>query len=254
MGFHTRDLQRILSMNLDIAVIDSGVNPEHSHVQGVSGGHGYILNSIGQIEKKHDFTDAIGHGTAICGILRQKAFFADLYVIKIFQYDLNASALSLIEAMTWAIAKQFKIIHLSLGVENEIIARDLKALCQKAHDQNTLILASAKGPDDKIYPAVFQTVIGVYWNHRCKSDEIIFHPDSRIEFGAHGWPRDISGMPRERNFRGNSFAVAHVTARVANIVKKYPDKGLAWIKERLAKNGTTRTILTKPHRYLKPQF
>jgi len=226
-------------MTLDIAVIDSGVNPEHFHVQGVSGGHGYRLNPKGQIEKNQDFMDEIGHGTAICGIIRHKAFLADLYVIKIFQQNLNASGLSLIEAMKWAIDKQFKIIHLSLGVENEIIARDLKTLCQKAHDRNILILASAKGPYDRIYPAFFKTVIGVYWSHDCKSDEIVFHPDSKIEFGAHGWPRDIPGMPRERNFRGNSFAVAHVTARVANLLKDYPNKNLTWIKEQLSKDAKT---------------
>jgi len=226
-------------MNSDIAVIDSGVNPGHFHVQGVSGGHGYRLNPEGQIEKNQDFMDEIGHGTAICGIIRQKASFANLYAIKIFQQDLNASGISLIEAMKWAIDHRFNIIHLSLGVENENIARDLKKLCQKAHDRNILIVASAKRPDHRIFPAFFQTVIGVYWNHDCGYDDIIFHPDSRIEFGAHGWPRDIPGMPREQNFRGNSFAVAHVTARVANLLKDFPDKGLSWIKDRLSKDAKT---------------
>jgi hypothetical protein len=226
-------------MNPDIAVIDSGVNPEHFHVQGVAGGHGYRLNPGGKIEQTPDYMDEIGHGTAICGIIRQKASFADLYAIKIFQQDLNASGLSLIKAMEWAIDHKVKIIHLSLGVENERIASDLKALCQKAHDRNILTLASAKGPDHRIFPAFFQTVIGVYWNHDCRCDEIIFHPDSRIEFGAHGWPRDIPGMPREQNFRGNSFAVAHVTARVATLLKDHPDKSLSWIKKRLSKDAKT---------------
>ncbi len=224
-------------MNPEIAVIDSGVNPGHSHVQGVSGGHGYLLNSKGQILKVDDYMDGIGHGTAICGILRQKAPFAGLYAIKIFQQELNASALSLIEAMKWAIENRFKIIHLSLGVEDESIARDLEPLCQQAHDKKILILASAKGPDHRIFPAFFQSVIGVYWNHDCEKDDMVFHPDARIEFGAHGWPRAIPGMPREQNFSGNSFAVAHVTARASQWVKKFPDKDLAWIKGQLAKEA-----------------
>ncbi len=222
-------------MNTSIAIIDSGVNPEHFHVQRVSGGHGVVMNSKGQIEKTHDYMDEIGHGTAICGIIRQKASFADLYAIKIFQHDLNAPSLCLIEALKWAIDKKFNIIHLSLGVKKEAILGDLKALCLKAHDKNIMILASAKGPCDKTYPAFFKTVIGVCQHPDCSFDQMVFHPDERIEFGAHGWPRAIPGMPQEQNFRGNSFAVAHVTAKVAQLVKEHPNKDLFWIKEQLAK-------------------
>ena len=240
-----RARQRRLTMNRDIVVIDSGVNPAHSHVQGVSGGHGYQLNSKGQIKKTRDYMDEIGHGTAICGIIKQKAPSVDLYVIKIFHQDLNASALVLMEAMQWAIHSRFKIIHLSLGVENERIARDLKPLCQSAHDQNILILASAKGPEHRVYPAFFQTVMGVYWNHDCSKDDLVFHPGASVEFGAHGRPRTIPGMSLEQNFCGNSFAVAHVTARAAQWVKRYPDKEVSWIKAQLvkeAKNNIERII------------
>ncbi|CCK78803.1 S8 family serine peptidase [Desulfobacula toluolica] len=226
-------------MNPDIAIIDSGVNPHHFHVQTVSGGHGYGVNSKGQIEKTRDFKDEIGHGTAICGIIRQKAPFADLYAIKIFHRDLTASASSLIEALKWAIDKPFKIIHLSLGVENEALAQNLKPLCQKAHDRNILILASARGPEDRIFPAFFQTVIGVYWNHDCDKDQMVFHPESKIEFGAHGLPRAIPGMPQEQNFRGNSFAVAHVTAKAAQLMKHHPDKNIFQIKKQLAASAKT---------------
>lgn len=226
-------------MNPDIAVIDSGVNPQHFHVQTVSGGHGYRVNSKGRVEKTRDFMDEIGHGTAICGIIRQKAPFADLYAVKIFHRDLTAPALSLITALEWAIDRRFKIIHLSLGLENEALARDLEPLCQTAHDRNTMVLASARSPEDRTFPAFFQTVTGVYWNHGCTSDRMVFHPGSKIEFGAHGRPRAIPGMPQERNFRGNSFAVAHVTARAAQLMKHHPDKDLLWIKERLAKDAET---------------
>lgn len=225
-------------MNPSIAVIDSGVNPDHFHVQKVSGGHGLVMNSQGQVEKTHDYMDEIGHGTAICGIIKRKASFADLYAVKIFQQNLNAPAICLIEALKWAIDKQFNIIHLSLGVKKGTVSKDLKALCQKAHVKNIMVLASAKGPCDKTYPAFFKTVIGVYQHHDCGFDQIVFHPDERIEFGAHGQPRAIPGMPQEQNFRGNSFAVAHITARVAQLVKKHPNKNLSWVKKYLAKAAT----------------
>ncbi len=226
-------------MTPEIAIIDSGVNPMHPHVQGVSGGHGYVLDARGEIKKTDDFMDEIGHGTAISGIIRQSVPLAGLYAVKIFKRELGAPASFLIEALAWAMENKFRIIHLSLGVENEIFVHELDRLCQMACDKNIIILASAKGPQDRTYPAFFQTVIGVYWNHDCNWGQMVFHPDSKIEFGAHGWPRPIPGLPQEQNFRGHSFAVAHVTARVSTLVQKYPQKDLWWIKKQLARESRT---------------
>lgn len=230
----------------EIAIIDSGVNPGHSHVGTVSGGHGYTLDSLGRIRKTDDFMDEIGHGTAISGILSHKAPFARLYAIKIFNHDLTAPGRCLIKALAWAVERHVNIIHLSLGVQDEAVALELEPLCQKAHDRNIVVLASAKGPDDRRYPAAFPTVIGVYWNQGCARDRIVYHPDSGIEFGAHGWPRPLPGMPREQNFRGSSFALAHVTARVAQLIKDHPDRNLLWIKEQLITDSEKTALGPQP--------
>jgi hypothetical protein len=69
---------------------------------------------------------------------------------------------------------------------------------------------------------------------------ISYHPGEKIEFGAYGWPREIPGMPQELNFRGNSFAVAHVTGKVAQIVEKYPRVQPAFLKEMLCQTAVKR--------------
>lgn len=221
-------------MNPSIAIIDSGVNSGHIHVGNVSGGLGYCLSADGEVVKTDDFGDEIGHGTAIAGIIHRENPSAELYAIKIFKERLSTSISVLLKALSWAVENRFRIIHLSLCVEEESIGGGLQALCRKAHDNNQLILASAKGPDDRTYPASFDTVVGVYWNSSCSGKETVYHPGSRIEFGAHGWPRPLPGMPQERNFRGSSFAVAHVTAKAARLVKEFPDKDNSWIRDQLA--------------------
>ncbi len=222
-------------MNPEIALIDSGVNPWHFHVQGVEGGLGFCLNSEGSVTESFDFNDEIGHGTAIAGIIRGKVPNARIYALKIFHKNLNAPVSLLLAALEWAVNHNIKIIHLSLGTEREEYRADLENLCQCAYDRGIVIIAAARSPDDRVYPSVFETVIGVYWNHECDENSVIYHTGNLVEFGAHGWPRAIPGMPQEQNFRGNSFAVAHVTARAAMLLEKNPGAGLLWVKEELAK-------------------
>jgi hypothetical protein len=43
-----------------------------------------------------------------------------------------------------------------------------------------------------------------------------FERNGKLVFTAPPYPRDIPGVPRERNLRGVSFAVARISARVAH--------------------------------------
>lgn len=227
-------------MPLRIALIDSGVNRHHFHVGEVAGGHGYRLNGHGQVVFDPDFEDEIGHGTAIAGVLSQKAPFASVYAVKIFQRELVTSSAVLMAALRWAIEKQMKIIHLSLGTEVEAYREEFKFLCRKAYDAGIIVSAAARYPGDSIIPAAFETVIGVCWDRGCDKDTIRYYPGETVEFGAHGWPRDLPGMPPELNFRGNSFAAAHVTSRAAQIVEEFPNATPSFVRERLRQFAVTR--------------
>lgn len=222
-----------------IAVIDSGVNPRHPHVGSILGGHGLEEDGRGRVERTAGFTDEIGHGTAICGILRHKSPFAKIYAVKIFKTRLCASISVLTTALAWCIDQGVHIIHLSLGVENRAYAGELADLCRQACRENILVLASAEGPDSRIYPACLDSVIGVWGRPDCPWDQVQFHPGARVQFSAHPHPRPIPGLPRENNFKGHSFAVAHVTARVARLRRENPGKSPDWIREALAQKVET---------------
>jgi hypothetical protein len=64
----------------------------------------------------------------------------------------------------------------------------------------------------------------------------VFHAESLVAFGAHGFPRPIPGLPQEKNFQGHSFAAAHVTAHAAALMKQYPDHPLETIIRQLQNN------------------
>ena len=206
-------------MTVDIAIIDSGINPAHPHVHGVAGGLSFKLDGNHKAVKDADFSDNIGHGTAIAGVIRKSVPHSTLYAVKIFQKDLRASGSLLIEGLEWAVCRQIKIIHLSLGTKSEQYKADLKELCQKAYSKNLIVLAAGRTPDDSVFPASFQGCYRCLPAKRdCEPGMMTYHPGSDIEFGACGWPRTLPGLPREMNFQGHSFAVAHVTAHVAKLV------------------------------------
>lgn len=205
---------------INIAVIDSGITAGHDHVGALAGGVGFRMDERGGVAASLDFIDRIGHGTAVAGVIREKNPAANLFALKIFHDTLTAPAALLLAAMDFAIRQRMDIIHLSLGTRRERCRDALEARCRTAQAQGIVVVSSAKSPADRIYPSVFDCVIGVCPDETCREDELIHHPDGPINFSAHGRPRALPGLPQEQNFQGASFAAARVTARLAQMLSK----------------------------------
>lgn len=220
-------------MTVNIAIIDSGINAFHPHVAGIAGGIAFHADKNRRVVEDPDFSDYIGHGTAIAGIIRQTAPDAALYAVRIFYKDLRAPGELLMAGLKWAINNGMRIIHLSLGTEEEKYRPELTALCNAATKKNIVIVAAGRHPDDGVLPAALKTVIGVYWNRESGPEETVYHPDCRIEFGAHGRPRGLPGLPQSSNFKGHSFAAGRVTAQIAGLLEKNPDADSHWLKQGL---------------------
>ncbi len=102
-------------MTIDIVIIDSGVNPWHSHVQGVAGGISFDLDESGEVLPSDDYRDETGHGTAIAGVIRESVPLARLHAVRIFRRELEAPMAVLQTALEWAVEKRPKMIHLQAG-------------------------------------------------------------------------------------------------------------------------------------------
>jgi subtilisin family serine protease len=226
-------------MSIDIAIIDSGINPAHPHVQWVAGGICFDLDTRGKIITTDCIEDRIGHGTAIAGIFRQALPTARIWAVKVFQDDLTVSSRVLIAGMDWAIKADMKIIHLSLGTEREADRRSIEKLCQKAHQKGLFVSAAARECNDTVYPARLDTVIATYWDRACKPGAIPYHPNQPIEFGAWGHPRPIPGLDQRHNFCGSSFAAAHVSAMIAQTLASNNSADWAVVKQVLIRKAIT---------------
>ena len=217
-----------------VTIIDSGVNPWHSHVQGVEGGLSFRLSDSGRVEENGDYRDELGHGTAIAGVIRERAPHVLLQAFKIFHRELYAPTPVLLAALERAVRIDSKIIHLSLGTEQPGAREGLDRICKEADEGGIVIVAAARGPEDEVCPASLENVIGVYWHPACEEEgSLIYHPGKPVEFGAYGRPRLIPGLPQEQNLRGNSFAAARVTALASAYLCEHPSAGSVSVRDML---------------------
>jgi len=182
-----------------VAIIDSGVNPRHPHVAGVTGGRCFVPG-----EPLDNYLDHLGHGTAVAGAICEKSPAISLYIAKVFHQQLVTSIDVLLAALDWCLLQPVALINLSLGTPNEA-HRDAFATRVRQAQGLGIRIVSAAGT----LPGSLPGVIGVTW------DDTVPRDTYAAEYAASGWPRPIPGRPPNQNLHGISFAVANVTGCLA---------------------------------------
>ena len=197
-----------------IAVIDSGVHADHPHVAGVAGG--IAIRADGSTGP--DYIDRLGHGTAVTAAIKEKAPAAELYAVRIFEERLSGDIDVLLRAIEWSAEAGMQLVNLSLGTANPTHEIALRESVRHAVDRGALIVAARDEGGISWLPGALPGVIPVQLDWDCPRDE---YRTCRIDgvhvFRASGYPREIPGVPRERNLSGISFAVANVTGLLARL-------------------------------------
>jgi len=220
---------------VSVFVIDSGANPHHSHVRGVAGGARVFKGPDGEIRREEgSFRDDMGHGTAIAAVIRNVAPAARIHAVKIFSGSCSVTVDVLEAALAYAVDAGARVVNLSLGVEEDVGSRPIGALSRDAADRGVILVASARnGSRRNGYPALLPDVIGVAADRRLGERTLRYRAGEPFECRASGWPRPLPGLPRERNFGGNSFAAARVSGTVACLLEMHPGADLAAVREML---------------------
>jgi subtilisin len=204
-----------------IAIIDSGINAQHSHVQRVEGGTQVCRGQGGALNFLETWHDSLGHGTALAGVLRAKAPNVQLYSVKVFDRVLQTDAEIVAAAIRWVADQEIQIANCSLSTENAADRALLQAACDYATGHGVFLVASTDGEARELFPACLAGIIAVAGDERCAWDEYYYCGEKRV-FLAHPHPRPLPGRPQRFNLRGHSFAAAHVAARIACIRERHP--------------------------------
>ena len=195
-----------------IGVIDTGINPWHSHVRGSVTGTRIYLDSVGRIQEDDDFRDLVGHGTAVAGILRQQLPTVELFAVRVFEQDLSSYPSLVARAVLRAAAEGCSTLNLSLGMSPGPGSDILTTACHEVMEAGCKIVAAGHPDNAALLPASIPGVLGVIADDHVPVGEIQINKNHCYPYTASGSPRDLEWLSTLDNLWGNSFACARVTA------------------------------------------
>ena len=207
---------------VSVAVIDSGVNPDHPHIASVAGGARIGLDgSAGD-----DWVDRLGHGTAVFAAIQEKAPAARIYALRVFDGRLSTSVRALVAAIEWAAEQRIHLVNLSLGTSAAGHREMLETAAEGLGDRGGIVVAAAESDGVLWLPGSLPTALGVIVDTELDRGDVYVTrvPGGHRVVAASPFPRPIPGVPPERNLNGVSFAVANVTGTVAALVETLGDR------------------------------
>lgn len=208
-----------------VAVIDSGVQPDHPHILTANLDPGFAVGRDGMIAEGPDFTrDRLGHGTAVMAAIQQWAPAARCTPVRVFDEALRASPRALVTAIGQCVDAGFDLVNLSLGTTNAAHREVFVAAARQACEAGVVLVAASDIGDTPCFPGSLPDVLGVGLDWNCPRE--ICLPGSGLGgpcFLTSGHPRPIDGVPQRRNLHGISFAVANVTGFAARMLADEQD-------------------------------
>jgi thermitase len=151
--------------NVVIAVIDSGVDPNHPDLAGK------LVTGYNFLDGSTDTTDDYGHGTHVAGIaaaatdngvgIAGVAFDSQIMPLKVYNKYTSPLYSRIASAMTYAADHGAKVINVSLG--NYSSSPSLQSAVSYAWNAGCVLVGSAgnNSRSDPFYPAAYDNVIGV---------------------------------------------------------------------------------------------
>jgi subtilisin family serine protease len=214
-----------------IAVIDSGVHAAHPHVGSVAGG--IAIDDEGR--EHDDYLDRLGHGTAVAAAIKEKAPDAELYAVKVFDRSLSTCISTLVAAIDWSARNGMHIVNLSLGTARTEHERALTEAIRRAAGRGAVVVAAAEDAGVRWLPGSLPGVVSVRLDASCPRHQyrVTGGGDAPV-FCASGFPREIPGVPPERNLNGISFAVANMSGFAARAREEAADGSIDEIVRLLA--------------------
>lgn len=205
-----------------IAIIDSGVCQKHPlFAEDIVEEYEYISRTASFREVVNDDDRSCGHGTAIYNIIRKCKDYARIINIRVADIEEGISEELLISILQ-AIGRQFRpnIINLSLGLNILEQRSGLYEICKQLTEEGCILVSAFDNTGSISYPAAFDVVIGVITGQYCtKTTEYEYVEDSVVNVAAKGGLQRVAwSYPQYIMIEGNSFACAHVTVGVAQMM------------------------------------
>jgi len=202
-----------------IAILDTGC-PAHMDLKN-------IVDSVSFIDE--DESDAIGHATAMAGIIaadnseaiRGLAYDSELYFAKVFDKHGQGNFNSIVSGILWGIVKKVDIILLAISADVDYPV--LNDCIKKAYDQGICIIAASKVnkvESKEGYPAYYKEALACKYNTNKSIKKIEYDGNSIIMV----LPQDIIYTTAPNNkytsITGTSVAAAFTAGLAACVIER----------------------------------
>ena len=208
----------------DILIIDSGISmsPVSAAEAGKKFPDTYYISESGATFINENHQDEIGHGTAVYSMIAREAPDAKIGCVKIFDNDFCVNEERLLHALRYIYEHiSCRVINMSLGICSGNYLSQLEEICRKLTDRSTIIVSAFDNQGSYSYPAAFDTVIGVDNWYQCKSaDKFEYVCNPHVNIRAKGGLQRVKWQNGQNIvIGGSSFACAHMSAYIFNIIK-----------------------------------
>lgn len=228
-----------------VAVIDSGVDPAHPALRGMTLEDDLAISCDGvnlRIEENRG-TDVYGHGTAVASLLSREAPGAIIGSFRALDSTNHARSFVISECVSQAIARGYEVINCSFGCRG--LARyvmDYKEWVDQAYLAGVQVVAACSNVNSAIreWPAYFPSVISVQ-GIDCGHDELFTKRGEMVSFFARGERVEVPWLNGEtKTETGSSYAAPLVAGRIARLIAAFPEMDPALIKPLLSTLAASR--------------
>ena len=190
-----------------VAIVDSGVNFAHPHLQVPAEG----VSLVGD-----GFDDPAGHGTCVAALVHWLAPDATLDAVRVLPADLRISGAELARGIALAVERGAAIVNVSIGTREPTHQDALASAVEAARRQGALVVAAALPGARSMLPAGLPGVVAV----TPRFDGRLFAYEERDwpSWSASGEARPYEGQ--RSNFRGPSMACARVSGALARLASE----------------------------------
>lgn len=209
-----------------VAIIDSGVEPDHPAVGGrLVRSMKVELTDDGEprVVEDEDRIDVVGHGTACAGIILSLAPAAEIISIRVLGPDNRGKGVVFAAGLDWAIEQGASVVNLSLSSKSDALFGIFHELADDAYFANVLLVSAANNVPGKSYPSLFSSVVSVAAHDVPDPMTYFYNPAPPVEFGAYGLDVDVAWKDGKRIVAtGNSFAAPHIAGFATLIRGRHP--------------------------------
>ena len=209
-----------------VAVVDSGIDPDHPAVGAVVGGAAFdhdpaAPGGVRVTEGQHG--DLFGHGTACAGIIRRLAPGAELYSVRVLGARLTGKGTVFAAGLRWAIDHRMQVINLTLSTGRRNYFAVFHELVDEAYFANVMLVCAVNNVAGPTYPSQYASVFSVAANEATDPYRFDYNPAPPVEFGAPGIDVEVPWLGGSTiRATGNSFAAPHIAGLVARVLGRHP--------------------------------